>query len=58
MHEKAGLGAPHTTHCLANGHVMISCMGDPKENAKGEDFFYKISLPYLKVAHEICFILS
>lgn len=35
MHEKAGLGAPHTTHCLANGYVMISCMGDPEGNAKG-----------------------
>lgn len=35
MHKKAKLGAPHTTHCLADGQVMISCMGDPEGNAKG-----------------------
>lgn len=36
MHEKAGLGAPHTTHCLANGEIMISCMGDPQGENKGK----------------------
>lgn len=30
-----GLGAPHTSHCLASGEVMISTMGDPEGNAKG-----------------------
>ncbi|EDW24879.1 GL23146 [Drosophila persimilis] len=27
---------PHTTHCLANGNIMISVMGDAKGNAKGD----------------------
>lgn len=30
------VSAPHTTHCLADGKVMISTMGDAKGNAKGE----------------------
>lgn len=30
-----GLSAPHTAHCLANGEIMISTMGDEEENAKG-----------------------
>jgi len=35
MH-KHGVSTPHTTHCLANGDVMISTMGDgPKKNGKG-----------------------
>ena len=29
------VGAPHTVHCLADGNVMISCMGDEKSNNKG-----------------------
>ena len=28
--------APHTTHCLANGNIMISTMGDAEGNSKGE----------------------
>jgi len=28
VHGKTGLGAPHTTHCLGSGEVMISCIGD------------------------------
>ncbi|KAM6967973.1 methanethiol oxidase [Aplochiton taeniatus] len=32
---KCGLANPHTTHCLASGHIMISCMGDPSGNGKG-----------------------
>ncbi|XP_013390785.1 selenium-binding protein 1-like isoform X2 [Lingula anatina] len=35
VYQKTGLGNPHTAHCLANGQVMISCLGDPKGNAKG-----------------------
>ncbi|CAK1586312.1 unnamed protein product [Parnassius mnemosyne] len=27
---------PHTTHCLANGEIMISTIGDKNENAKGD----------------------
>lgn len=34
--HKYGLSAPHTAHCLENGEVMISTMGDgPSENGKG-----------------------
>jgi selenium-binding protein 1 len=29
------LSAPHTTHCLANGNIMISCLGDRDGNAPG-----------------------
>ncbi|XP_061517139.1 methanethiol oxidase [Anopheles gambiae] len=28
--------APHTTHCLPNGNIMISIMGDAEGNAKGD----------------------
>ncbi|OWF44416.1 Selenium-binding protein 1-A [Mizuhopecten yessoensis] len=35
LHDKCGLGAPHTSHCLASGDIMISCMGDPDGNGKG-----------------------
>jgi selenium-binding protein 1 len=31
-----GSAIPHTTHCLANGDIMISCLADgPEENGKG-----------------------
>lgn len=30
------VSAPHSTHCLANGHVMISTMGDGNDAAKGD----------------------
>jgi len=31
-----GVSTPHTTHCLADGNIMISTMGDgPKKNGKG-----------------------
>ena len=33
--KKAGLSAPHTSHCLGNGQIMISAMGDPDGKAKG-----------------------
>jgi methanethiol oxidase len=36
--EKTGLAYPHTSHCLASGDVMISCLGDPQGNAKGNGF--------------------
>ncbi|MGK7873469.1 MAG: selenium-binding family protein [Xenococcaceae cyanobacterium] len=32
---KANLTAPHTVHCLANGNVMISMLGDSNGNAPG-----------------------
>ncbi|QBD78464.1 selenium-binding protein [Ktedonosporobacter rubrisoli] len=33
--QKANLSAPHTVHCLADGHVMISMLGDGQGNAPG-----------------------
>jgi selenium-binding protein 1 len=32
---KTNLSAPHTVHCLADGHVMISMLGDAQGNAPG-----------------------
>lgn len=32
---KTGLSAPHTVHCLADGHVMVSMLGDAQGNAPG-----------------------
>jgi selenium-binding protein 1 len=36
VHAKCDLGTPHTVHCLGNGEVMISAMGDSEGNAKGK----------------------
>lgn len=34
---KVGVSAPHTCHCLADGNIMISTMGDgPEGTAKGD----------------------
>ena len=33
--QKSGLMYPHTSHCLPNGDVMISALGDADGNAKG-----------------------
>ena len=33
--EKANLTAPHTVHCLADNHIMISMLGDSQGNAPG-----------------------
>ena len=33
--EKVNLTAPHTVHCLANGQVMLSMLGDKEGNAPG-----------------------
>ena len=33
--EKTNLGSPHTVHCLADGHVMISMLGDGEGNGPG-----------------------
>ncbi|XP_060676698.1 methanethiol oxidase [Hemiscyllium ocellatum] len=35
LFEKCHLANPHTSHCLANGEIMISTMGDPHGNGKG-----------------------
>ncbi|XP_020091394.1 selenium-binding protein 1-like [Ananas comosus] len=36
--QKTGLAYPHTTHCLASGDIMISCLGDKDGNATGNGF--------------------
>jgi len=36
--EKTGLAYPHTSHCLASGEIMISCLGDKDGNAEGNGF--------------------
>uniref|UniRef100_A0A8C3ARU5 Methanethiol oxidase n=1 Tax=Cyclopterus lumpus TaxID=8103 RepID=A0A8C3ARU5_CYCLU len=35
MFWKCDLANPHTSHCLGNGQIMISCIGDPSGNGKG-----------------------
>jgi selenium-binding protein 1 len=35
IQEKTNLTAPHTVHCLADGHVMISMLGDGEGNGPG-----------------------
>ncbi|XP_063952516.1 methanethiol oxidase-like [Lytechinus pictus] len=37
--SKTGLTQPHTTHCLANGEIMISCMGDYNNKGEGKGGF-------------------
>ncbi|KAI3915486.1 hypothetical protein MKW92_030268 [Papaver armeniacum] len=36
--QKTGLAYPHTSHCLASGDIMISCIGDKDGNAEGNGF--------------------
>ena len=33
--KKVNLSAPHTVHCLADGTIMISCLGDAEGNGPG-----------------------
>ncbi len=35
IQAKTNLSAPHTVHCLADGHVMISMLGDGDKNGPG-----------------------
>jgi selenium-binding protein 1 len=35
VHKKAGVSMLHTSHCLANGQIMISTLGDVDGNPKG-----------------------
>jgi len=35
IRTKTDLSAPHTVHCLADGHVMISMLGDAEGNGPG-----------------------
>ena len=36
LHETLDVGTPHTTHCLADGNIMISTLGDSKGDNKGK----------------------
>lgn len=33
-----GLAYPHTSHCLASGDILVSCLGDKDGNAAGNGF--------------------
>ncbi len=37
--SKTGLAIPHTTHCLADGQIMISSMGDAQRPGEGKGGF-------------------
>ncbi|KAI0489414.1 hypothetical protein KFK09_029256 [Dendrobium nobile] len=36
--KETGLAYPHTSHCLASGDIMVSCLGDKDGNADGNGF--------------------
>ena len=36
--QKTGLAYPHTSHCLASGDLLVSCLGDKDGNAAGSGF--------------------
>ncbi|RXI00575.1 hypothetical protein DVH24_000809 [Malus domestica] len=36
--QKTGLAYPHTSHCLASGDLLVSCLGDKDGNAVGNGF--------------------
>ena len=36
--QKTGLAYPHTSHCLASGDILVSCLGDQDGNAEGNGF--------------------
>lgn len=36
--ETTGLAYPHTSHCLASGDIMVSCLGDKDGKAEGNGF--------------------
>ncbi|KAB5520872.1 hypothetical protein DKX38_025191 [Salix brachista] len=36
--NNTGLAYPHTSHCLASGDVMVSCLGDKDGKAEGNGF--------------------
>ena len=49
-----GVSTPHTAHCLADGNVMISTMGDrpvgkAKGNAKGDFIIIDMKAKKIKV---------
>lgn len=38
IYQKTGLAFPHTSHCLASGDLLISCLGDKDGKAEGNGF--------------------
>ncbi|CAM8914920.1 unnamed protein product [Rhodiola kirilowii] len=38
IHQKTGLAFPHTSHCLASGDLLISCLGSKEGKAEGNGF--------------------
>lgn len=36
--QKTGLAYPHTSHCLASGDLLVSCLGDKDGSAAGSGF--------------------
>jgi len=57
--EKTNLTAPHTVHCLADGNIMISMLGDREGNAPGGflllDDNFEIAGRWEKKAHAMRF---
>ena len=46
VQRETGLGSPHTSHCLASGEIMISCVGDAVGNG-GKSEYVTLLVPYL-----------
>lgn len=42
VYHKTDLAYPHTVHCIPGGKIMISCIGDPAGNGKGNVRFWSI----------------
>lgn len=56
--SRTGLAYPHTAHCLANGDIMVSCMGDKEGNAEGSGFLLLDSDFNIKGRYEVLHILN
>ncbi len=52
IRRQTGLGTPHTSHCLGSGEIMISSIGDGKDNPKGTPISH---VQYIRVNHARCF---
>ena len=53
VHKKTGMGAPHTTHCLGSGEVMISMIGDHKGDATKSQYIRSISKQSNPTVHSL-----
>lgn len=38
IQQKTGLAYHHTSHCLASGDILVSCLGVPDGKAEGNGF--------------------